>query len=81
MVQDSWIEQGIEAQGKWIPAEEYDNQQSITRAHSLCVIGDLVCVLRNPHTGAPRLPGGTVENGESPVQTLHREVKEEPIWN
>jgi 8-oxo-dGTP pyrophosphatase MutT (NUDIX family) len=59
------------AAGWWPPLER------ITQASGLCFTGDgLVVLVRQPGLGWT-LPGGTVEPGEHPADTLVREVCEE----
>jgi 8-oxo-dGTP pyrophosphatase MutT (NUDIX family) len=77
MIQDTWVDHGLQATATWIPADEYDGEEPLVQAYALCVVGDLVCVIRSPETGTKLLPGGTIEKGEGPVETLHREVGEE----
>jgi 8-oxo-dGTP pyrophosphatase MutT (NUDIX family) len=77
MIQDTWVDHGLQATATWIPADEYDGEEPLVQAYALCVVEDLVCVIRSPETGTKLLPGGTIEKGEGPVETLHREVGEE----
>lgn len=77
MVQDSWVEHGLEATATWIPADKYSGEEPLVQAYGLCIVKDLVCVIRSPETGTCMLPGGTVEPGEEALDTLRREVEEE----
>jgi 8-oxo-dGTP pyrophosphatase MutT (NUDIX family) len=77
MIRDSWVDHGLQATATWIPADEYDREEPLVQAYALCIVGGLVCVIRSPETGTKMLPGGTIEKGEDPSETLHREVYEE----
>jgi ADP-ribose pyrophosphatase YjhB (NUDIX family) len=59
------------AAGWWPPVER------VTQAYGLCFTGEgLVLLVRLPGSGWT-LPGGSVERGEHPADTLVREVREE----
>jgi 8-oxo-dGTP diphosphatase len=48
--------------------------------YGVCMERDKLLVIqkaRGPHTGKWDLPGGTIEHGEAPEDTLHREWEEE----
>ena len=77
MAKDKWEEYGLTATATWIPATEYDGERPLVQAYGVCLAGGVACVLRSPQTGHTMMPGGTVEQGEDIVETLHREVAEE----
>jgi len=51
------------------------------RAGVYCVIREGRSVLVVEQDGEVMLPGGGIEPGEHPIQTLHREVYEETGWS
>lgn len=77
MIQESWEEHGLIAMATLIPPDEYSGEEPLVQAYGFCMAGDLVCVLQSPDTGDIMLPGGTVEDSESPEETLRREVMAE----
>lgn len=65
----------------WIKREDDFDLSSlspITQAYGVCITNDgMAVILDQKGDGTWTLPGGTVETGEKPVETLIREVMEE----
>lgn len=72
---------GKEVTFTWIPLESEDelsNYVPLTQAYAICYNSDgEALILDQKGDGTWTLPGGTVELGETTVQTLEREVMEE----
>lgn len=60
----------------FIETDDFSQFSPITQAWSLSYVGDKLLVGKSP-SGSFNLPGGTVEMGENPIDTLHRELDEE----
>ncbi|MFA6981939.1 MAG: NUDIX hydrolase [Patescibacteria group bacterium] len=82
MIESYWINKGLPVKSVWLPLDNLDGISPIHQSYGVCFNDNKeVMVIRNPlEEGGFKpwnLPGGTPEEGETPVQTLIREVDEE----
>lgn len=77
-IQESWIHpKHGKITAEWIPKDKYEGAGPVVQSYALCRAGNLYCLLQSPRDNMYILPGGTVEEGETPKETLLREVWEE----
>ncbi|WP_245808909.1 NUDIX domain-containing protein [Shouchella patagoniensis] len=60
----------------WMPNHVLSSEKVITSVHGLCLYQGLVLLVNIKGRGF-NYPGGHIEDGESPIDALHREVYEE----
>jgi len=76
MIRDTWSYEGNSGEvylRKDLGLDDVD----IVKSHVLAYEDDLMCVLKSLQHDRIELPGGTVEDGESAISCLEREVWEE----
>lgn len=76
MVLEKWIYNGREVYSRWIPSNDYRKFKPITQVYGVCFTKNNKILIVND-LGNWKLPGGTPEKGETPEETLKREVFEE----
>lgn len=60
----------------WIPNMDFSEAATFTSVHAICVKDEHILLTHIPNRGF-NFPGGHIEHGEQPEQTIHREVYEE----
>lgn len=60
----------------WLPKKEFSNYNDVTSVHGYCFYKGNVLLVHIKGRGF-NIPGGHMENGETPEQAFHREVYEE----
>jgi len=78
MIINKWKSDGRDAVSKWIPSKNYKNFKPITQVYGVCFNkkGE-VLIIKDEGRTEWKLPGGTPEKGETPEETLKREIMEE----
>ena len=77
IVKDSFEYRGKTIYIEWIPGESYKRFSPITQAYGFCFKDNKLLIIQSIDLKHWQVPGGTVEPGETPEETLVREVDEE----
>jgi ADP-ribose pyrophosphatase YjhB (NUDIX family) len=77
IVKDSFEFKGKTVHITWIPGESYESFSPITQAYGFCFKGNKLLMIQTIDLKHWQVPGGTVEPGEKPEDTLIREGDEE----
>ncbi len=75
MVQDSWIENSIKVTATWIAGNDYQKFLPYFQVFGVLFTKDGKVLIT--HQKEWIIPGGKLEKGEKPEETLKREVMEE----
>lgn len=62
---------------EWVPGESYTGLKNITQAYGFCFNRDGRLLVQRRSFGPWQVMGGSIEPGETPEETLVREVAEE----
>ena len=76
MVKDTWSYKGFEGTIEWRPDLTLEDV-SVTKSHVIAFDGEGFFIISRPERDGYELPGGTKEDGETPIEALKREVWEE----
>ncbi len=76
MIEETWYYEGLEVHSVWIPSQDWKVFNPVTQARGVCFTPEGKILLIQEHKNWT-IPGGSTESGETPEDTLRREVDEE----